>query len=179
VCGAPSHGRLWLSGWARLLGGAEARAAATEYARVNPTADLLGVGRGHALYRMELGEVRLASGETLVDIDVDEFRQAQPDPLHGDERELLADLNDHHRVQLANLLATVAGGPAPTDCRAVRLDRYGVLLAPSTQDGAPRRIRIAFARPAHDVPDVAELLHPMLCATCRSTITAARTFTQA
>jgi hypothetical protein len=71
-------GRLWLSGWAEPLGGARARAAALEYAEVNPTEDLLGVGRGHALYRVEVGEVRLAFGSSLVELDVDEFRAASP-----------------------------------------------------------------------------------------------------
>jgi hypothetical protein len=71
-------GRLWLSGWAEPLAGEEARAAALEYAAVNPTEDLLGVGRGHALYRVEVGEVRLAFGSTLVELDVDEFRAASP-----------------------------------------------------------------------------------------------------
>jgi hypothetical protein len=71
-------GRLWLSGWAEPLGGDEARAAALDYASVNPTEDLLGVGRGHALYRVEVGEVRLAFGSSLVELDVDEFRAASP-----------------------------------------------------------------------------------------------------
>jgi heme iron utilization protein len=168
VCGAPSHGRLWLSGWARLLGGAEARAAADEYAAGNPTGDLLTVGRGHALYRMEVGEVRLARGDTLVEVDVDDYRQAQPDPLHADERVLLADLNDHHRQQLAQLVAVVTGAPAPADCRAVRIDRYGLLLVPSTVDQPARRVRIAFPRPARDLPDVATLVRPMLCTSCRT-----------
>lgn len=71
-------GRLWLSGWAEPLAGAEAREAALEYAAVNPTEDLLGVGHGHALYRVEVGEVRLAFGPNLVELDVDEFRDASP-----------------------------------------------------------------------------------------------------
>lgn len=71
-------GRLWLSGWAEPLAGADARAAAIAYAAVNPTEDLLGVGQGHALYRVEVGEVRLAFGATLVELDVDEFRDASP-----------------------------------------------------------------------------------------------------
>jgi hypothetical protein len=61
---------------------------------VNPTEDLLGVaaqhqvlgrrlGRGHALYRVEVGEVRLALGSSLVELDVDEFRAASPSPTTG------------------------------------------------------------------------------------------------
>ena len=68
-----------------LLAGDEARTAAIEYAAVNPTGDLLGVGRGHALYRVEIGEVRLAFGTTLVDLDVDEFRAARPVPIVDDQ----------------------------------------------------------------------------------------------
>jgi hypothetical protein len=69
--GPDLSGRLWLSG-------GYARSATVEYAAVNPTADLLDVGRDLALYRMEIGEVRLAFGRTLVELDVDEFRAAAP-----------------------------------------------------------------------------------------------------
>jgi hypothetical protein len=70
--------RLWLSGWVEPLLGADARNAALEYAAVNPTEDLLDVGRDLALYRMEIGEVRLELGRRLVEFDVDEFRAAAP-----------------------------------------------------------------------------------------------------
>jgi hypothetical protein len=77
---APRRGRVWLSGWARQLAGPDARAAALAFATVNPAADLFGVGRGQALFCLELGEVRLAYGDALVDIDLDEFRRAAPAP---------------------------------------------------------------------------------------------------
>ncbi|WP_412544147.1 hypothetical protein R8Z50_17100 [Longispora sp. K20-0274] len=72
------HGRLWLSGWATRLDGAEARAAACEFAAVNPLPDLLGVGEEHTLYRLDVAEVRLAHGDSLVDVDVDEYLAAAP-----------------------------------------------------------------------------------------------------
>ena len=164
--GAPGHGRLWLSGRGRRLDGARARLAALGYARVNPVGDLLDVGSGdvgtgHVLYRMDVDEARLACGASLVEVDLDEFRAARPDPLHADERELLADLNGHHREQLARLAARVVRG-AGGDCRALRIDRYGLLLELSTADGPARRVRIGFARPVRDVPDLAALLHPVL-----------------
>ncbi|WP_157641440.1 hypothetical protein [Longispora albida] len=74
----PSHGRLWLSGWATRLDGIAARAAALEFAEVNPVSDLLGIGEGHSIYRLDLAEVRLAHGDSLVEVDVDEYLDAEP-----------------------------------------------------------------------------------------------------
>ena len=45
VAGSPMLGRVWVSGWATRLDGDEARAAALDYAEIDPTGDLLDVGR--------------------------------------------------------------------------------------------------------------------------------------
>jgi hypothetical protein len=56
---APSLGRAWVAGWARPLTGTGARDAALEFATVRPSGDLLGLGRGFVLYRVEVVAVRL------------------------------------------------------------------------------------------------------------------------
>lgn len=161
VQGGPDHGRVWLSGWAERLDGADARAAADGYARVTPTGDLLGVGTSHTLYRFTVDEVRLDRGGILVEIDAEDFRAAAPDPIQVVERELLADLNEHHLGELAEILARRVPGPATF--RAVRLDRYGVVLEASTVD-VP--VRISLPEPARDAAHLTELLHPALCPNC-------------
>lgn len=74
----PRHGRLWLSGWCSRLRGADLNAAALSFAELNPVGDLLDVGRDHSLYRLEIAEVRLAHGNTLIDIDIDDYLAATP-----------------------------------------------------------------------------------------------------
>jgi heme iron utilization protein len=159
VVGAPGRGRPWLSGYAARLAGAEALAAADEYATLNPTGDLLDVGRGFALFRLRAHDVRLANGNTLVEVDVDDFRAARPDPMADEEERLLADLNDHHREQLGLLVERVCGRSAGADCRAVRLDRYGLVVAPATPGP---RMRLGFPRPVDSVCEVVHLVHALL-----------------
>jgi ribosomal protein S16 len=156
--GAPWRGRVWLAGWARRLDGAAARSAAVEYARTSPTSDLLDVGRGHALYRMEVADVRLARDDRMVEVDVGEFRTARPDPLHREERQVLADLAAHHGGQITDLVIRFTGARSTGGWRAVRLDRYGLVLAGPGRRRGTQRVRVPFARPAEDVADVNRLL---------------------
>ncbi|GAA2517031.1 hypothetical protein [Pilimelia columellifera] len=74
----PSLGRVWLSGWVAPLSGVGARAAALDFAAVHPLSDLLDVGRGVTLYRLELAEVRLERGDRSVDIVPEDFAAAAP-----------------------------------------------------------------------------------------------------
>lgn len=73
--------RVWISGWATALEDIEAKAAALEFAAVNPVSDLLDVGRGFRLYRMDVAEVRLEcpTGH-LSEVDADDYAAAEPVP---------------------------------------------------------------------------------------------------
>lgn len=77
--GEPRNARVWISGWAAPLEDIEARAAALEFAAVNPVSDLLDVGRGFRLYRMDVAEVRLEcpTGH-LTEVDADDYAAADP-----------------------------------------------------------------------------------------------------
>ncbi len=73
--------RVWISGWATALEDIEARAAALEFAAVNPVSDLLDVGRGFRLYRMDVAEVRLeCPAGHLAEVDADDYAAAEPEP---------------------------------------------------------------------------------------------------
>ncbi|GAB3142259.1 hypothetical protein GCM10027290_16340 [Micromonospora sonneratiae] len=118
---APSLGRVWISGWARRLGGAEASRAALDFAEILPTGDLLDVGRGFALYHLDVAEVRLQRAGAAFDVDPYDYAEAEPDPLHHIERELLVDPDGHHgpeptgfvRAQLGELPAGQQGEVPP------------------------------------------------------------------
>lgn len=68
--------QLWISGWAAPLRGADERKAADAYAQKHPVGELLDLGRGATLYRIEVAEVRLGRGNTHYDIDIDEYYAA-------------------------------------------------------------------------------------------------------
>lgn len=166
--GAPPLGRLWVSGWPEPLDGPDARQAAVDFAEVVPTGDLLDVGRRFTLYRFEPAEIRLERAGTVHDVEPTEYAAAEPDPLHEVERELLADLADHHTPEVAASLRRQLGdvvppaGPDEPPPRVVRLDRYGLVVSFGAS-GARCRARLAFPRPLSGQPELAELLHPVLC----------------
>ncbi|BFU45970.1 DUF2470 domain-containing protein [Krasilnikovia sp. MM14-A1004] len=163
IAGAPSLGRVWVVGWARALAGAEARAAALDYADTDATGDLLDVGGAQMLHRMEVAEIRHERHGALHELDSDEYAEAAPDPLRAIEFDLLADLADHHVAQVAayanrSLGAAAQPGDEP---RVVRLDRYGLVV----RAGA-RLARLPFPAPVADRHELAHLLHPVLCRHC-------------
>ncbi|WFE37359.1 DUF2470 domain-containing protein [Micromonospora sp. WMMD998] len=163
AAGAPSLGRAWISGWAKRLDGDEARRAAVDFAVTQPTGDLLDVGRRFRLHRFEVAEARWERAGGVRRIDPAAFAEAEPDPLHAVEAELLADLADHHGEQVAGHLCRRLKLPVAESPRVVRIDRYGLLVAYG-RPGATRRIRVAFERPVADVAELSRLLHPMVCA---------------
>ncbi|GAA4446873.1 hypothetical protein GCM10023170_027520 [Phytohabitans houttuyneae] len=177
VAGSPSLGRVWVSGWAAPLAGVEARQAAQDFVDIDPLGDLLDVGRGQVIFRMEPAEVRLETGGRMRDIDPDEYAAAEPDPLQAVEWDLLTDLADHHvpemadfiRRQLADSGHISPSGPPP---RVVRLDRYGFVVALGAP-GREYRARLAFPRAVADRADLARLLHPVLCRRCSERTAAA------
>jgi hypothetical protein len=165
--GAPSLGRVWVAGWAVALAGDEAREAAVEYCELDPTEDLLDVGAGQVLHRMQVAEVRLERGGMTFDVDPDEYAAATPDPLRAVEFDLIADLADHHITEVSSYVRRQLGPAAdPGDQpRVVRLDRYGFVV-----DLGTRLARLPFARPVRDRADLAQLLHPVLCQRCAGSV---------
>ncbi|MCL7455660.1 DUF2470 domain-containing protein [Micromonospora echinofusca] len=164
AAGAPSLGRAWVSGWAARLDGDEERRAALDFVAVEPTGDLLDVGTRFRLHRFEVVEARWERGDTVRRIDPEAYAEAEADPLHAVEAELLADLADHHGTEVAGYLCRQlgladAGDAAP---RVVRIDRYGLLVTHG-RPGARRRVRLAFPRPLQCQAELTRLLPPLVC----------------
>ena len=168
VAGAPSYGRVWICGRARVLTGIAARSAAVEFACVNPASDLLDVGRGFVLYRVEVSEVQLEREARTVDVALAEYAAARPDPVHPREWDLLLDLADHHQHELCGFLRDQLARVGLTDAvlqeapRVVRLDRYGLVVSAHPRNSLPRVLRLAFHHPVEDVNGFIALIRPVL-----------------
>ncbi|MGC5051950.1 DUF2470 domain-containing protein [Micromonospora sp. DT48] len=166
AAGAPSLGRALVSGWARQLTGAEARAAAVDFAAVDPTGDLLDVGTRLQLFRFEVAEARWHRAGELRRVDPQAYAEAEPDPLHPVEAELLTYLGEERAQPMADYLRHqlgLAAGPAEHAPRVERIDRYGMLVT-FGRPGARRRARLSFGRRLADQADLARQLHPAFCA---------------
>ena len=163
LAGAPSLGRVWVSGWAVRLDGDEARAAALDYVEIDASGDLLDVGETKVLHRMDVAEVRSERNGTLVDGDPDEFAAASPDPLRQIEFDLIADLADHHLAEMSAYVRRQLGSTFQprAEPQVVRMDRYGFMVRLDD-----KLARLAFPRPVTDRQDLAHLLHPVLCHRC-------------
>lgn len=163
LAGAPSLGRVWISGWVSRLEGDDARAAALDYADTDASGDLLDVGDTQVLHRMDVEEIRYERDGVLTGVDPDAYAAAGPDPLRMIEFDLIADLADHHASAIGDYLHRRLGPAARPgeEPRIVRVDRYGFLVR--VRD---RLCRLAFPQPVADRHELARLLHPVLCRRC-------------
>jgi uncharacterized protein DUF2470 len=165
AAGAPSLGRAWVSGWAVALHGDASRRAALDFAEAEPTGDLLDVGTRFRLHRFEVAEARLERPEGMLRVDPLAYAEAEPDPLHPVEGELLTEFAGHHGREMTAYVRRQLGLAecARTDPpRVVRVDRYGLVVS-FGRPGTRRRARLAFPTPVADPGELARLLHPVLC----------------
>lgn len=71
--------RVWLAGWAAPVAGTE---AALEFAAVRPLGDLLDIGHGFGIYRVDVAEIRLRRGDgRMLEIDIDDYASAWSEPV--------------------------------------------------------------------------------------------------
>ncbi|GIJ77736.1 Protein of unknown function [Micromonospora phaseoli] len=166
AAGVPSLGRALVSGWVRRLDGDEARAAAVDFAAVEPTGDLLDVGTRFRLFRFEVADARWERAGVLRRIDPGAYAEAEPDPLHPVEAGLLTHLNEHHADRTTDYLCRQLGLTADHAPRVERIDRYGMLVT-FGRPGARRRARLAFGRRLADRVDLTRLLDSVLSGAAR------------
>jgi len=160
--------RLCVAGWVETLTPDEQRVAAVDAAAVHPSSRLLAVGHTATLYRLHPAELSLTRGDTTFDVDVEEFRSVEADPLYQDEHEVTDHLQRHHYDDLTQwALARLSAAERHT-LRQVTLsgiDRYGLDLVCVTARGC-RRERVSFAAAVPDVDALGEALRELSQCPC-------------
>ncbi|CCG03577.1 DUF2470 domain-containing protein [Blastococcus saxobsidens] len=162
---SPVRAQLWLSGWATPVRPADRRAAALAFAETRPDASLLDVGRTADLLRLDLAEVVLGEAGTAVDVGLQEFLAARPDPLAGIESDHLTHLAADHADVLALLAARLPAdllGPGDV-VRPLGLDRFGFRLRVERRFGHVD-VRVPFARPLTCAGQLGAAVARVLCA---------------
>jgi hypothetical protein len=138
------------------------RAAVLEFARSNPIPDLFDVGDGASLHLVEVSKVSLVRSGAAEAVDAAEYAEAEPDPLHECEGDLLADIADHHGDALEAYVRHLSDRPDHGAVRAVRLDRYGLVVDLAADRRKRRLARLEFSRGVRNQHDLAHVLHPIL-----------------
>lgn len=186
------RGRATAYGWAAPVPAPELRAAAAVLAERWPTGDLLSLGAGWSLLRIDVIEVDLAvsalgssepgaavgsevasdadrdlAEKGVLDVPMPDYRAARPDPVRVAETELLEHLmEDHHGLLEALGRRACLLDPALSgaqDLQAVALDRFSLTLR-CRSGGRRRTLRFAFSTPAQSLADVGANLRELLTA---------------
>lgn len=168
---APWLGSAWIAGWAEPVPESGQRDAALAYAEVNPVPELLDLGDGTTMWRVNVAEVRLQAGRDLTEVGAAEFAAAEPDPFYSVEVDLLLDLYDHHPEVLHALTHRLAHRlPSARRVAPLRMNRHGIVVDVHC-DGAvdPRRFLIKHRKGVTDVHQVLPSLCHCDCADATAT----------
>ncbi len=166
VCPVPMpdriRGEVWLAGVVTEVPPTELTAATMALAERDPAGELLDVGAGQIVLRMDVVEIRLT--DRLVApcrepelVDPDDYREAVADPLTDGEPEWLGHLVCAHPAEFAQLCLRLDPADRPPGCRLrpVALDRFGIRIR-AESDGGHRDVLVPFAAPltaADELPD--------------------------
>jgi hypothetical protein len=151
----PIRALLWLTGRIRLPDAAAARRIAVQVADAHPHPDLLRLGHGATLVRLDPGFAVLSDAEGTAALAPVELAAARPDPFCRYEKHWLAHLERMH-PEVFDALARYL--PAPlrdrrAQVRPLAVDRCGLRLRVETSDG-DHDVRLAWRDGAHTVAEL-------------------------
>ena len=138
----PVRALLWVTGRIRLPDAAAARRIAVQVADVQPHPDLLRLGHGATLVRLDPGFAVISDAEGTAALAPVELAAARPDPFCRYERPWLAHLEQAHPEVFGALARYL---PAPLR------DRREARVRPLAVDRCGLRLRVETAEGDHDV----------------------------
>jgi hypothetical protein len=164
----PVRAQVWLSGWLTPVRPADERAATLAFAEVAPVGDLLDVGRGNTLLRLDLAEVVLGEGGAVAEVAPEAYQAATPDPLAGIEAAALQHLLSAHPDALSALRSWVPPCWRGEDAvvQPLGLDRFGFRLRIEHRHGT-RDLRVPFNAPVTSPEALGPAVHRLLCSAQR------------
>lgn len=142
----PVRGLLWITGRLRIPDGDAARRLALQVADVRPHPELLRLGHGATLVRLDPGSAVLSDAEGSAALAPVELAAARPDPFCHYEQRWLAHLEEEHPAVLRALARHLP--PELRDDRSARIrplgmDRCGLRLRVETLNH-DRDVRLAW-----------------------------------
>ena len=157
----PVRGLLWITGWLRPLSAAAARARAVAVSEARADPRLLDLGHGMTMLRLTPASLVLADAEGAQSLRPHMFSVASPDPFHSYERDWLRHLESDHADVVAQLARHVPDELRGGRIRPLGLDRFGLRLRVEAESG-DHDVRLAFAKPVHDPPQLAAELRRLV-----------------
>jgi hypothetical protein len=171
VCPTPMPDRVraevWVGGWLSTVPDAERTAAALALADREPAGELLDVGAGWSVLRLEVAEIRIHDrmygGGQPVDVDPELCAEAKPDPLVDGEADWLGHLVTSHPAEFAQLCVLIPDRlrPPGSCLRPIGLDRYGLVFRVDHTSG-PRHARVPFRAPLTEAGQLPRAVHTLL-----------------
>jgi hypothetical protein len=160
----PVRGLLWITGRMRVPGPEIARRIALQVADVRPHPDLLNLGHGATLVRLDPGSAVLSDAEGCAALSPVDLAAAWPDPFCRYEGHWLAHLEEAHPDVLDVLVRHLP--PALRDLHGARVrplgvDRYGLRLRVEAP-GRDHDVRIAWPEQATTVAELREQMQRLM-----------------
>jgi hypothetical protein len=154
----PVRALLWITGMLRMPTPFCARRIAVGMAEARPHPQLLDLGHGATLVRLDPGSAVLSDAEGTAALAPVDLAAAAPDPFCRYETQWLAHLESAHSDVFAALQRHLPSGLREDRAARIRplgLDRFGLRLRVETA-GRDHDVRLAFAAEALTIEDLRE-----------------------
>ncbi len=155
----PVRSLIWLNGVLHRVPADLERDLAMEIALDHPADELLDLGHGYSMLRLQLSGAVIATAAGAASVSAEELTRATPDPFWENEADWIAHLDSEHSdlvVQMSRRLPTTLRSGR---VRPLGIDRFGIrfrIEADSDSD-----VRLAFDRPVTDVIELSKALRAL------------------
>ncbi|MGV9745054.1 DUF2470 domain-containing protein [Rhodococcus zopfii] len=155
----PVRSLIWLNGSLHPVD--NPRELAAEVAEDLPHPELLDVGHGTELLRLELTSVVAADTTGAESVDIDDVLTALPDPFAALETAWLQHLEQDHADIVAHIARRIPPAARSGRIRPLGLDRYGLRLRIESGTG-DHDVRIPFHEPVDDATGLSRALRRLV-----------------
>lgn len=156
----PVRSLTWLNGTVFTVPRNLERELALEIASEHPIGDLLDLGHGSSLLRLQIDSAVIASGSGAAAVTANELAGADPDPFWAYEQDWIAHLDADHADVVGQLVRKFPRHLRAGRVRPLGLDRFGIRFRVEGSE-SDSDVRLPFPHPVDDVSELSQALRTL------------------
>ncbi len=161
----PVRSLIWLTGMLHRVPGDLERDLAVEIAIDHPSDELLDLGHGSSLLRVQLNGAVIATAAGAASVSTEELTRARPDPFWENEADWIAHLDSEHSELVEQMSRHVPSAMRRSGrIRPLGLDRFGIRFrveASRSEHDRDCDVRLSFDRPVTDATELSQALRAL------------------
>lgn len=160
----PVRSLIWLNGTLHRVPADLERDLAVEIAMDHPSDELLDLGHGSSMLRVQLGGAVIATSAGAASVSAEELTRAVPDPFWENEADWISHLDSEHSDLVVQMSRRLPPTMRTGRVRPLGIDRFGIRFRVEADCGEGDRdsdVRLSFDRPVTDVVELSKALRAL------------------